>query len=78
MNYVLGTVPMHDNSLNTKKKIIHVIGKPQIIKPRGQMAPQLLLELWQCQAPMPFLYLTTFSLSFYISLYSSPPAISPL
>lgn len=54
MNDVLGTVPMPDNSLNTKKKIIHVIGKPQIVKPRDEMAPQLLLELWQCQAPMPF------------------------
>lgn len=53
MNYVLGMVPMPDNSLNTRKKIIHVIGKPQIVKPCDQMAAQLLLE-WQCQAPMPF------------------------
>lgn len=47
INYVLGMVPMTDNSLNTRKKIIHVIGKPQIVKPCGQTAAQLLLESWQ-------------------------------
>lgn len=28
MNYVLGTVPVPDNSLNSRKKTIHVVAKP--------------------------------------------------